>query len=94
MNKAVGGVLILANIAGFILIFVLCAGLWTLLSGLLGGMILLGLTWLEEGKTPRAEVLDESIDRLLREVRESSHLVDALSEEIRSIQHLDRLEKR
>ena len=80
--------LILANIFGAILIVLLYAGLWTILSGFLGGMVLLGLTALEGNGTTEEEVREESLDRLLEEVRESSRLVDAISAEIESIQKI------
>jgi len=78
--------LILANIFGAVLIVLLYAGLWTILSGFLGGLILLGLTALEGNGAAEEEVREESLDRLLKEVRESSRLVDAISAEIESIQ--------
>ena len=80
--------LILANIFGAILIVLLYAGLWTILSGFLGGMVLLGLTALERNEATEEEVQEESLDRLLEEVRESSRLVDAISAEIESIQKI------
>ena len=75
----------LANILGFLAIVLLGAGLWAILSALLVGFLLLALTALEGERPAEQEALDESIERLLREIEASKRMIDALDDEIESI---------